>query len=213
MIVEAGSRGEPHSDADWWARELSPGQAVDLIVYGEQMSGRTVGVRDGGIDVVIPIAEQTQPLRVSSAPGTAVIAVEGGAARVPVSCWSQGDVVRLQVVGPVELIQRRVHARRAIDVPVALTWPGGRGGSWERLIGRTEDISAGGLRIGSAAVVWPSPGVAVQLVIDLPGGSIRTNALVIGKTPDYGLRLRFVGCSPPDLARIDRYVAGGDLNE
>ena len=207
-MTRAGESGKAAAGPAWWSKEVRLGQSVELMVYGGQMSGLISGFRDGLIEVGIAARHQVLPMRVSTVSGTAVISVDGGAASTPVYCWPEGDVVRLEVVGPVELVQRRRHTRRPLDVPVVLTWAGVHAGSWEQALSRTADISAGGLRVSPAGgVTWPSPGSAVNVALDLPGDPITMAAFVLGWTPNLGLRLRFADL-PSDLGlRIARFVA------
>jgi hypothetical protein len=194
----------------WWSRELRVGQSVDLIIYGERMKGRLAGFTNQALEVVIPLSEQSSALRGgTTVHGAVTISIEGGAATAPVSCWPINHMIRLQITGPVELVQRRQHARRDVDAMVALTWEN-EGGQWERVISRTADISIGGTQVRSANIVWPSPGTPVWLTIDLPGGlPLQTEAEAVGKTLDYGLRLRFKRVPPEIEARITAFVSGG----
>ena len=199
----------PDPDPDGWTSQLRTGQAVELVVYGDRMTGRLVRFTEGRIDIIVPRTDQPATLQVAMVPGVVSIPIDGGAASAPVSCLPNGEAIRLQVVGPVQLVQRRVHQRRAIDVAVTLTWPGDRPGSWEQAITRTEDISVGGLRVQTAKVVWPSPGTQVLLVLDLPDGPAALEARAVGKSPDYGLRLIFDEVAHDVSARIAAYVTQG----
>jgi hypothetical protein len=200
------SVGEREPAPGWWTAQLRIGQSLELIVYGERMAGRLTGVAGASMEARVAVPEQVPALALTKVTGTVAISVPGGVASAPVLCWSAGTTVMIQVTGPVELVQRRAHQRRVLDVPVALTWPSSRHGGWERALARTADISVGGLRVQFAHVAWPSPGVPVSLVVDLPGGAISVEATVIGKTSDYGLRMGFVECPTTVAERIARYV-------
>lgn len=193
---------DPNGTPAWWAGDLQAGHDVDLEVYGDRMKGRLLDATDETLQITVPIRDQTAGLRMSTAHGTAVISLAGGAARVPVTCWSAGDLVRLQVIGPVEFVQRRVHTRLAIRLPVSLGWlrPGER--TWNHARSATVDISAGGLRVAPATTVWPAVDSIVQVQLDLPDGECHLQAQVIATTPDYGLRLAFSDLAPAVGARI-----------
>lgn len=199
------STGQPDSP-DWWVGQLRPGQAVTVDVYGERMTGKLLSLKDRVIEVHVPISQQSSMLRASTAQGRAEISIDGGAAIAAVSCWPVGDSVRMRVIGPVELVQRRMHVRVALDVPVVLTWATGETGravgGTERVMGRSTDLSIGGMRVQPANIVWPSPGAEVTVLIDLPGGAVQATAESLGKTPDYGLRLQFSSVSPAAAAAI-----------
>lgn len=188
---------------DRWTRGIHPGHLVELVVYGETMVGKVQRASADNITVRIPIDQQTGDVRRFSVTGTAVISIEGAAARVPVSAQSTGEFVRLQFIGPAEIIQRRLHLRVPVSVPVSLAWQVTPGGAWSWAKSNTVDISAGGVRIAPARVVWPSVDVPVQVSIELPQSTVSEAATVIGKTPDYSLRLAFVAVSPLTLAAID----------
>ena len=186
----------------WWGERVAPGHAVELLIYGERMTGRLRDIVGDTLSITVPVTEQVGGLLLSTAHGTAVISLEDGAARVPVSCWVSGTLIRLQVIGPIEFIQRRVHPRVTIRLPITLGWlrPGGR--AWDHVSSFTVDLSAGGLSVAPVTTVWPSIGSPVQLRLDLPDGPWQTTAEAVGKTPDYGLRLRFTDLSAASAARI-----------
>lgn len=186
---------------DWWATALHPGQDVDLQLYGETMCGRLQGITGNTFTVTIPISEQSPGL-LSTAHGTAVIPMPDGAARLPVTCWASGNQVRMQVIGPVEFIQRRMHVRVALRLPISLGWLPPGTSSWCHVKSFTVDLSLGGTQIEPATVVWPDSGLPVQLRVSFPDGPWPAEAEAVGKTADYGLRLRFGELSPEALARI-----------
>lgn len=185
---------------------MRPGRVVELTVYGHRMAGRLLRIAEDNITVRIPIEEQSGDLRRFSVTGTAMISIEGAAARVPVSGWSTGEFVRLQFIGPAEIIQRRRHVRVPLSVPVYLTWQGEQEGAWSWAESRTVDISVGGVRVASARTAWPSVGEEVEVMVQLPSGKITIRATVVGKTPDYGLRLSFLGVSPQARQAIEALV-------
>jgi c-di-GMP-binding flagellar brake protein YcgR len=188
---------------DSWLAALHPGHMVELIVYGQQMVGKVLRIADDNITVRIPIEDQSGDLRRFSVTGTAVISIDGAAARVPVTGQSTGEFVRLQFIGPAEIIQRRLHVRVTLSVPVHLAWQSEPGGPWNWAESRTVDMSVGGVRVASARAVWPSIGEVVQVSMELPQGSMTEHATVIGKTPDYDLRLAFSAVSPQTQAAIE----------
>jgi hypothetical protein len=193
----------------WWTGELKAGHTVELVVYGDRMIGRLV---DGTVDTIritIPVQQQVSALRLSTAHGTAEISLTAGAARVPVSCWVTGDLVRLQIIGPVEFVQRRVYARVAVHLPVSLGWlrPGER--TWNHARSDTVDISLGGLQVAPATTVWPGSGVSVQVMLTFPDGPHQLQAIVVGTTADYGLRLEFSDVPAPTATRIERLTMPG----
>jgi hypothetical protein len=119
-----------------------------------------------------------------------------------VSVRALGDLVRLQFIGPAQLVQRRQFRRLAIDLPVTVCWLAGQVGVWDRAVSRTKDLSTGGLRVACAAAAWPSTGTSVLVSLELAATSIQAQALVIGKTLEYDLRLSFTEISPEAVARI-----------
>jgi c-di-GMP-binding flagellar brake protein YcgR len=167
------------------------------------MTGRLLRINDDNITVRIPIEEQSGDLRRFSVTGTAVISIDGAAAQVPVTGQSTGEFVRLQFVGPAQIIQRRLHVRVTLSVPVRLAWQSEPGGPWSGAESTTKDISLGGVKVASARAVWPSIGEQVQVAVDLPNGTVTEKAVVIGKTPDYDLRLEFVSLSPTTRSAIE----------
>jgi hypothetical protein len=187
---------------DGWSKDLYRGYAVELLVYGDRMNGRVEAVVGDTMSVRIPVREQVGILQVSTAHGSLVISLPDCAAIVPVSCRSAADLVRLQVIGPVEFVQRRLDPRFAFDAPVTLCWRRAEIGAWERAVSRAVDISLGGLRVEPVTTVWPSAGVPVLLSLDFPDRALQAQAETIGKTSDYGLRLRFTDLAPGLAARI-----------
>lgn len=181
---------------DSWMRGLRPGHLVELVVYGQTMIGKVQRLAGDNITVRIPIEEQSADLRRFSVTGTAVISIDGAAARVPVSVQSTGEYVRMHFIGPAEIIQRRMHVRVPFQVPVHVAWQPELGGPWAIAKSSSIDISVGGIRVASARTVWPSLGEQVQVSLDLPEGSVVERASVIGKTPAYDLRLAFNAVSP-----------------
>lgn len=179
-----------------WSTDLRPGASVELVVYGDRMEGRLESFSGDTLRVRIPIPQQVSGLQLSTAHGTATVAIEGGAANLPVSCWPVADVVRLQVIGPVEYIQRRRFTRYQREVPVTLAWAQSTIGAWQRVVTSTVDLSMGGLRVNPASTVWPDAGAKVLISVDLPDGPFHAEAQVVGKTPDYGLRLEFAELHP-----------------
>jgi hypothetical protein len=189
-----------------WMRGLHLGHQVDLEVYGQCMTGKVLKTAPDNITVRMPIDEQSGDVRRFSVTGTAVISIEGAAARVPVSVQSTGEYVRLQVIGPAEIIQRRLHGRATISVPVRLAWCSTSGGRVRWAQSRTVDISVGGVRIASARTVWPGLSERVDVAIQLPSGEVTEQATVIGKTPTYDLRLEFVGVTAATRQAIEDLV-------
>jgi hypothetical protein len=185
-----------------WMRGLRPGHAVDLSVYGKRMVGRLAQISADNVTVRIPVADQSADVQRYAVHGTAEISLPDGAANVPVSVRALGDLVRLQFIGPAELVQRRQFTRLAIDLPVTVCWLAGQVGVWDRAVSRTKDISIGGLRVACAAAAWPSTGSSVLVSFDLAATSIQAQAEVIGKTLEYDLGLSFTQISPEAVAQI-----------
>jgi hypothetical protein len=185
-----------------WMRGLGPGLAVELSVYGKRMSGRLTQISADNVTVRIPVADQSVDVQRYAVHGTAEISLENGAANVPVSVRALGDLVRLQFVGPAELVQRRQFTRIAIDLPVTVCWLAGKVGVWDRAVSRTKDVSTGGLRVACSTSAWPSTGGSVLVSLELPAASIQAQAVVIGKTLEYDLRLSFTQITPEAVAQI-----------
>ena len=175
---------------------------MELDVYGDRMIGRLRDAEGDTIRITIPVADQVPALMLSTAHGTAWISLAAGAARVPVSCWAAGDVIRLQVIGPAQFIQRRVHNRVAIRLPVSLAWLGPGDRAWAHARSYTVDLSLGGLRVAPVTTVWPGPGLSVQIRLELPDGPCQVAAEAVGTTPDYGLRLVFTDLAESVATRI-----------
>jgi hypothetical protein len=203
FLYPAPSTGIP----SWWTGDLQDGHLVELEVYGDRMTGRLVDTSADSIRIRIPARHHASGLRLSTAHGTAEISLAGGAARLPVSCWVTGDLIRLLIIGPPEFVQRRVHTRVAVHLPVTLGWlrPGRR--TWDHARSDTVDISLGGLRIAPATTVWPGSGVGVQVMLMLPDGVCQLPAVVVGTTPDYGLRLEFSELPAATATRIERLTS------
>lgn len=189
-----------------WMRGLHPGHQVDLEVYGQRMTGKVLKTASDNITVRMPIEEQSGDVRRFSVTGTAVISIEGAAARVPVSVQSTGEYVHLQVIGPAEIIQRRLHRRATISVPVRLAWRSAPEGRVRWAESHTVDISVGGLRIAAARAVWPGLSERVDVAIQLPTGEVTEQATVIGKTPTYDLRLEFAEVTAKTRGAIEELV-------
>ena len=189
-----------------WMGGLRPGHQVDLEVYGHTMTGTVLKMALDNITIRIPIDEQSGDVRRFSVTGTAVISVEGAAARVPVSAQSTGEYVRMQVFGPAEIIQRRMHKRIALSAPVRLAWRSSEASPMNWAESHSMDLSAGGMRVASAKAVWPSIGERVAISLLLPNGEITEEATVIGKTPTYDLRLEFAGITAKTRTLIEELV-------
>jgi hypothetical protein len=173
-----------------WSAGLTPGCAVELLLYGESVACRVRTTGADGVTVAPRDRDAVRSLPLATAYGTLVVPLPGGAARVPVSARAAGDALRLHPVGVPDVVQRREHVRHPIDVPVLLTWR--TAGGVDQVLGRTVDVSRGGMRVAPAAVVWPALGSPVTVAAELPGGTLHAEAEVLGKEPNYGLRLRFL---------------------
>ena len=188
----------------WWNGELPVGHTVELDVYGDRVTGRLQDAEGDTIRIAIPATERVPGLLLSTCHGTALISLPDGAARVPVSCWAVADVIRLQVIGPAQFVQRRLHTRLAIELPVTLGWLRTGDRAWDHARSHTVDVSLGGLRIAPATTVWPDSGKSVQVALELPDGPCRLEAQVVGITPDYGLRIVFTDLAAQAAQRIER---------
>jgi c-di-GMP-binding flagellar brake protein YcgR len=183
------------ADLDWMSG-LHAGNMVELMVYGHRMTGRVLRINPDNFTIRIPVEEQTGDVRRFSVTGTAVVSLEGAAANVPVTVQSTGEFVRIQVVGPAEIIQRRRHVRVQVSIPIKLAWRTGATGGWSYAESKTQDVSTGGIRVAPARTVWPSADEEVTASFELPDGTVvQEKAKVIGKTPQYGLRLEFIRLS------------------
>jgi hypothetical protein len=165
---------------------------VELLVYGDRITGRVDKVGRDHFSVRVSADARRDALQLSTAFGTAVVSLADGAANVPVSVRTSGDVLQIQVVGPAEFLQRRRHTRLTIRLLAVVCWQRGDRGGWERVATHTLDLSLGGVHVESAPTVWPSPGSGVLVGLGLPDGSLEIPSQVIGKTAAYGLRLEFV---------------------
>lgn len=185
-----------------WMRGLRPGHSVELLVYGKRMAGRLAQVSTDNVTVRVAVQDQSVDVQRYTVHGTAVISLDNGAANVPVSVRALGDLVRLQFIGPAEIVQRRQFTRLAVELPVTVCWLAGQVGVWDRAQSRTKDISTGGLRVACTTAAWPSTGSSVLVSFELPTASIQAQAEVIGKTLDYDLRLSFTQITPEAVAQI-----------
>lgn len=190
MAAAAGPSSISAMDLDWMAG-LRPGHQVALMVYGHRMTGKVIRINPDNFTVVIPVTDQSADMRRFSVTGTAIVSLESAAATVPVTVRATGEYVRMQVIGAADIVQRRRFVRIRVAVPVTLSWRHDHG-ELLSVDSCTEDLSAGGARIASARTVWPSAGEEVNLVFEeSPSKPGQDRATVIGKTPDYGLRLEF----------------------
>lgn len=188
----------------WWTGDPPAGHTVELEIYGDRMLGRLRDTEGDRLRITIPVADQVPGLLLSTVHGTAWIARPAGVARVPVSCWGAGEVVRLQVIGPAQFIQRRSHPRLVTRLPVTVGWLQSGQRSWAHARSHTVDLSLGGLRMEPATTVWPAAGLAVQVRLELTDGPCQLQAEVVGTTPDYGLRLAFTDLAAATAERIKR---------
>ncbi|MDQ1288410.1 MAG: hypothetical protein QG622_1975 [Actinomycetota bacterium] len=191
-----------------WMRGLRPGHLVELLTCGEMMIGKVLHMTSDDITVSVPVDEQPDALDEISLTGTAVISIDGAAARVPVRGEPSGESVRLRFTGPAEIIQRRLHVRVLLAVPVRFVWQSSVGGPWHRAESLTVDISIGGVRIApgegaNGEGAWPSVGQHLEIALDLPSGTVLERATVIGTTPDNDLRLTFSSIGEETREAID----------
>jgi hypothetical protein len=190
-----------------WTGGLRTGNQVDLVVYGQRMTGKLLKINPDNFTVRIPIEAQTMDVRRFSVTGTAIISLDAAAANVPVSVQSTGEFVKIQIIGPATIVQRRRFQRVRIAVPVKLAWRSG--GTWHYAESSTEDVSTGGLRIAPARAVWPSAGEEITASIELANGTVlQEKAKVIGKTPAYGLRIEFLRVTRGTRAWITELIEG-----
>jgi c-di-GMP-binding flagellar brake protein YcgR len=188
-----------------WMQGLRTGNLVELLVYGQRMTGRVLRINPDNFTMKIPVEQQSGDVRRFSVTGTAVVSLEGAAANVPVSVQSTGEFVRMQVIGPAEIIQRRRFVRVRVALPIKLAWKSD--GTWCYAESRTQDISTGGIRVAPARAVWPSAGEEVAASLEFPDGTVaQERAKVIGKTPEYGLRVEFTQLSAPTRQWITNLI-------
>jgi c-di-GMP-binding flagellar brake protein YcgR len=208
-MIKTSTQTQDTQDLDWMTG-LHVGHQVELMVYGQRMTGRILRINPDNFTVRIPIEEQTGDVRRFSVTGTAVVSLENAAANVPVTVQSTGEYVRVQVVGPAEIIQRRRHTRVRIAIPIKLAWRSDDGAAWSYAESQTQDVSLGGIRVAPARTVWPSAGEEVVASFDLPDGVVQEKARVIGKTPEYGLRLEFLRLGARSRQWIVELIEGPD---
>jgi len=190
MASSTPSSTSAEADLDWMSG-LHTGHLVEVLVYGQRMTGRVLRINPDNFTVKIPVEEQSGDVRRFSVTGTAIVSLDGAAANVPVTVRSTGEFVTMQVIGPADIIQRRRHVRIRLSVPIKLAWRSD--GVWNYAESRTQDISTGGIRVAPARAVWPSADEEVTASIELPNGTVlQEKAKVIGKTPEYGLRVEFL---------------------
>jgi tetratricopeptide (TPR) repeat protein len=75
---------------------------------------------------------------------------------------------------------------------------------------RLGTMGLGGLFIEAAKP--PSMGSTVELIFDLPGGSIRARAIVRHVEPGKGMGVQFVQMRPEDRAKMNRYMAAQEAS-
>jgi hypothetical protein len=195
------------ADRSWLSR-THQGYAVDLEVYGVRMRGQLESISQDSLTARIPLTDQSQDVRRQSVTGTAVLSLDDGAARVAVLVQSLGDQVRLHLIAPAELIQRRRYTRAPLHLPVKLRWRDQDDGPWQHAESRTQDVSLGGVRVADAPTVWPRKGRPVRITLGLPHGAVEEKATVVGLTPGYELRLSFDGLSPLAHHWLENLIEG-----
>ena len=72
-------------------------------------------------------------------------------------------------------------------------------------ISRPETISLGGFYL--YATNPPSEGSAIDMILDLPGGTFRARAIVRRSTPGKGMGVQFVQMRPGDRAKLNQYLS------
>lgn len=193
---------------DDWVSLVRQGYEVELVVYGDRMLGTVQEFSPDGLTVRIPVVRQTPDVRRFKANGTASVSLANGAATMPVAVMPNGELVRLQIIGPVDIVQRRRFVRVDIELPITVGWLDGAVGAWQVAASHTLDLSVGGTRVAFARSVWPSTGTAVGTSLELPAGTFEIPARVVGKTPKYDLRLEFADVPAAAAAALRTLVEG-----
>jgi len=71
-------------------------------------------------------------------------------------------------------------------------------------VSRVRDLNLGGLFVATASA--PPEGSIVQILLSVPEGEIRSQAVVRNVTPGEGMGVEFKGLSPQDADRLERLV-------
>ena len=111
---------------------------------------------------------------------------------------------RLQITGPAEQQQRRKAVRGRVGVPVEV------GHSAYDLVGETVDLSETGARVAVDALgLEPEPGSAVDVVVTLEDGEVKTRGEVVrvqSRGARWVMSIRFLNLAEKDGDRIRRRV-------
>ena len=71
-------------------------------------------------------------------------------------------------------------------------------------VSRVRDLNVGGLFINTPSP--PPEGTIIQILLSLPEGEIKSEAIVRNVTPAQGMGVEFKGMSQPDAVRLEELV-------
>jgi len=200
-----------------WIRGGLLNHTVELVMLGECLHGVIQQIARNGILVELFDPDAAVNMPQFATDGTAVISMETGAVRVPVTIRPDQNLLWVEFIGLAERIERRQHVRVAVNLPVQLRWIAADGVA-TRAEAHTRDLSVAAVRIAAipaaAAVLdlipgghlmplaWPGPGCTVLVTITLPTGVVQCSASAMDVTWDDDLRLKFIGTGPLTVPEI-----------
>lgn len=71
-------------------------------------------------------------------------------------------------------------------------------------VSRVRDLNAGGLFVATATPT--RQGVTLTILLSVPEGEIRSQAIVRNVTPGEGMGIEFTGMSPQDKDRLEKLI-------
>jgi len=71
-------------------------------------------------------------------------------------------------------------------------------------VSRIRDLNVGGLFINTPSP--PPEGTIIQIVLSIPEGEIKSEAIVRNVTPSQGMGVAFKGMTQPDAVRLEELV-------
>jgi hypothetical protein len=74
----------------------------------------------------------------------------------------------------------------------------------KRFVSSVDNLGLGGIYIRTPEP--PPPGTFIRLLIDLPAGEVRANAVVQTSKPNQGMGVKFVAMHQEDRARFARWL-------
>ena len=96
--------------------------------------------------------------------------------------------------------EKRRHARIHLPKGMFVAWYGGG----ESEVSRVQKLSTGGLFI--SATKMPPVGTKLNLVFEVPGGSVHTDAVVRNFTPDEGMGVEFTKMDAKSRILLERLL-------